>query len=155
SFPKLREDFAAVLARLEKAPVSFSLPNSATGQLQSIKLSSTMFREHLRGLLYSPETTNSLPLVIHYATEGEFRPFGGLVLEYMRALRASGLQIALGMHLGVICSEHVPFITQAEMSRETDGTFYGAERVRVQIKACESWPSSKVNARFIEPVKSD
>ena len=59
------------------------------------------------------------------------------------------------MSLSVICSEHIPFITEDEIKRDTTGTFYGDHRVRTSMKACEQWPKSKVAATFSEPVKSD
>src|SRR5689334_3972338 len=73
SIPKLREDFAAVLARLDKGPVSFDLPNPVTQQMQTVQLSRATFNEHLRGLLYSPDFASVLPLIIHAAAQGNFQ----------------------------------------------------------------------------------
>lgn len=155
SFPKLREDFAAVLVRLDKGPVSFELPNPATRQTQTVRLSRASFNEHLRALLYSPAFARLLPLLIHAAAQGEFQLFGGELLEYAQTLRGPANQLALGMHLSVVCAEHIPFISEADIARETAGSFYGDARVRAQIKACEGWPRGSVSAGFIEPVKSD
>ena len=155
SVPKLRADFAAVLAKLDKAPVIFELPNPATQQMQTVRLSRATFNEHLRGLLYSPDFTSVLPLLIHAAAQGEFQPFGGTVLEFAKTFRGPANQLASGMSLSVICAEHVPFISEADIARETAGSFYGDQRVRAQIKACEGWPHGKVAPGFIEPIKSD
>lgn len=155
SFPKVREDFAAVLARLDKGPVSFELPNPATRQMQAVKLSRTSFNEQLRSLLYRPDYASALPLLIHEAAQGNFEIFGATMLEYARAIRGPANQLAFGMHLSVTCAEHVPFISEADITRETAGTFYGDQRIRAQIKACEGWPRGKVGPEFINPVKSD
>src|SRR5262249_4506690 len=130
-------------------------PNPATGQMQTVKLSRASFNENLRSLLYSPEFSRWLPLLIHAAAEGEFQPFGGTALEVARAFKTPANQLALGMHLSITCAEHTPFITEAEIARETAGSFYGAFRVRAQIKACEGWPRGEVAPAFLEPVKSD
>lgn len=153
--PKLREDFAAVLARLDKGPVSFELPNPVTNQAQTVKLSRATFNELLRGLLYSPDFASVLPLVINAAAHGEFELFGGTVLEFSKAYKGPAGQLATGMSLSVICAEHVPFIKEADIAREISGSFYGDQRIRAQIKACESWPRGKASPSFIEPVKSD
>src|SRR5712692_9088698 len=108
SVPKLREDFAAVLAQLDKGPVSFELPNPATQRMQTVRLSRASFNEHLRGLLYSPEYASVLPLLINAAAQGEFQLFGAAVLEFARTFRGLANQLATGMSLSVICAEHVP-----------------------------------------------
>src|SRR5262249_30638421 len=153
AFPKLREEFASVVAKLRQGPVSFDLRHPVTGQTQTVSLSQAAFNEHLRSLLYSPDVQPYLPLVIHYAAEGEFQPFGDLVVQYARALSSPALQIALGVHLSVTCSEHVPFITEAEIARESAGSFYGDLRVRAQKKACENWPRANIEPSFIKPVE--
>lgn len=155
SFPKLREDFAATLAQLDKAPVSFQLPNPASQQLETVKLSRAAFNEQLRALLYRPDFVAVLPMAIHASAQGNFELFGGTVVELAKASRDPGAQLALGMNLSVVCAEHVPFIREADIARETARSFYGDERVRVAIKACEGWPRGKIEPSFIEPVKSD
>jgi pimeloyl-ACP methyl ester carboxylesterase len=155
SFPKLREDFAEVLAKLDKAPVSFELPNPATKQMETVKLTRAAFNEHLRSLLYSPDFASALPLLIHAAAQGEFQPLGGTILEFSRTFSGPANKLAVGMSLSVICAEHLPFITQAEIAREAAGSFYGDLRVRAQIKACEQWPRGKVGPGFVTPIRSD
>jgi pimeloyl-ACP methyl ester carboxylesterase len=70
-------------------------------------------------------------------------------------IRQIGGQLAKGMQLSVLCAEHIPFITEADIVRETKGTYYGDARIRSYRRACEAWPSVKAPASFLAPVKSD
>jgi hypothetical protein len=63
--------------------------------------------------------------------------------------------IARGMHYSVTCAEFVAFITDADIARELEGTFYGTSRMKIYRSSCEAWPKSKVEASFATPVKSD
>ena len=59
------------------------------------------------------------------------------------------------MQLSVICAEDAPFITGDEIKTTSANSFYGDARVRPTLKACAEWPQAKVEASFLDPVKSD
>jgi pimeloyl-ACP methyl ester carboxylesterase len=152
TFPKLKEEFLSLLARLDKTPASFEAVNPLTGQTQQLKMSRANFMENLRVMLYVPELTSLLPLIIHSAYENDYVPFATYAFVLMRGIDT---QIARGMQLSVLCSEHIPFITDADITRETKGTYYGDEHVADYRRACALWPSVKAPASFLEPVKSN
>ena len=103
-------------------------------------------------MLYVPELTSLLPLIIHSAYENDYIPFATYAFVLVRGIDA---QITRGMQLSVLCSEHIPFITDADIARETKGTYYGDTHVNDYRRACALWPSVKAPASFLEPVRSN
>lgn len=152
TFPKLKSEFADVLARLDKGPITVDVVNLVTNKPQQVSMSRASFAESLRILLYVPELTSMLPLIIHQAYEGDFAPFAAYAFVLIRQIEP---QLASGMGFSVTCSEHVPFITEADITREVTGTYYGEAKVRGAQKTCQEWPSIKAPSSFINPVKSD
>ncbi len=152
AFPKFKEEFAAVLAKLEKAPANFIVVNPVTGIKQQIELSRAAFVDSLRLMLYVPDMISMLPLIIHSAYENDYIPFATYAFLLTRQIDP---QLARGMQLSVLCAEHVPFITDADIKRETTGTYYGDDRVKAYRRTCAEWPSAKTPATFLQPVKSD
>ncbi|MBV9211518.1 MAG: alpha/beta fold hydrolase, partial [Acidobacteria bacterium] len=152
NFPKLKEEFVAILNRLDKTPASFEAVNPLTGQTQQLTMSRASFMDNVRVMLYVPDLTSLLPLIIHSAFENDYIPFATYAFILTRQI---DVQIARGMQLSVLCSEHVPFITDADITRETKGTYYGEANIQDYRKACSIWPSVKAPDSFRDPVKSN
>jgi pimeloyl-ACP methyl ester carboxylesterase len=152
AFPDFRAEFAAVIARLDKGPVSFEMTNPVTKKPERLRMSRGVFGERLRLLLYSPDLSSLVPLLIHEAYKNNFVPFASLA-QYMTRLIAD--QVSMGMYFSVTCPEDALLITEQEIARETANTFIGDYRVRTHIKACEQWPRGKAPADFTSAVKSD
>ncbi len=151
AFPKFREEFDAVLKQFDKGPVEVTTTNVYTRQQEHVTLTRDAFVEDIRLMLYVPNAMSALPLLIHLAAQGNFGPFASTAFQI--AFQIYGL-LAQGMQLSVICGEDVPFITEAEIKRDSAGSFYGDMRVRRIQQACAEWPRAKVPASFLNPVKS-
>ncbi len=152
AFPDFRAEFAAVMARLDKGPVSFEMTNPVTKKSERIRMSRGVFGERLRLLLYSPDLSSLVPLLIHEAYKNNFVPFASLA-QYMTRLIVN--QVAQGMYFSVTCPEDALLITEQEIARDTANTFIGDYRVRTHIKACEQWPRGRVPSDFLSVLKSD
>jgi pimeloyl-ACP methyl ester carboxylesterase len=152
AFPNLREEFQSVLDRLLKGPVSVELINPLTEMPQLVRLGRGVFAERLRMMLYDRAPASLIPLLIHMAYQGDFRPFVLAALPQARGIYQS---LSLGMYFSVTCSESIPFITEEDVKKETTGTFLGAYRVGVHQSACREWPRATVPRNFTSPVKSD
>jgi hypothetical protein len=63
--------------------------------------------------------------------------------------------VADGLNLSVTCVEDIPFITEADVTRDSAGTFEGDARVRAQQRACKFWNVDPAPATFVDPVRSD
>ncbi|HVG29486.1 MAG TPA: alpha/beta fold hydrolase [Pyrinomonadaceae bacterium] len=152
AFPNLRQEFSEVVARLAKAPATFEATNPFNQQKQRITMTREGFMEHIRAALYLPDVMNYLPLLIHDLAGGDYSRFASISYQVFRQLDE---QIARGMHLSVVCSESIPFITEEEIKRETAGTFYGEARIRAYQRACGLWQKGDVPASFRDTKKLD
>jgi pimeloyl-ACP methyl ester carboxylesterase len=152
AFPDLRKEYRTILDRLDKAPAKFEFYNAAARQQQTVTLGRGMFVANLRPILYIPELAAALPYILHQAFENHWD-------SYARAAFAanSGIssQIARGMSFSVLCAEDVPFISDAEAMRETEGTDLGSFLIPVYQAACATWARGKAPDDFFTPVKSD
>jgi pimeloyl-ACP methyl ester carboxylesterase len=151
-FPDLRGDFNAALKQFDNGPVTAEVVNLTTKTAENIKLTQTAFVSHLRALLYIPDAVGSLPLMIHLAAQKEFGMFTTTLKTLVDAI---GGAMSMGMEMSVICSEDVPFITEAEIKAETGGTWMGAQPIRDMQKVCAMWSVRKAPDSFIKPVSSD
>ena len=149
AFPRLREEFAAVLQRFDKGAVTATLTNPETREPQSVSIARGNFVERLRLLLYTTTFARYVPWIVHSAYQGDFLPFESLSIQYN-----PGAILARGMYLTVTCSESIPFITEADIRKETSGTFLGDYRVRIHEQACKEWPRGDIPRSYVEPVTS-
>jgi pimeloyl-ACP methyl ester carboxylesterase len=152
AFPDLRKEFAAVVERLDKGPVTFDTLNPSTGQKERVTMTRNGFAENVRLMLYHPNVMAVMPLLIHQVYRQDYARFGAIAYQ---VFRATDSLIARGMQLSVICAEDTPFITEGDIRQRLAGTFYGEAGARIYQKACAQWPRGEVPARFTEPIKSD
>ncbi|HEX5760927.1 MAG TPA: alpha/beta hydrolase [Thermoanaerobaculia bacterium] len=153
AFPRTREELAAVFERLAKAPVTVELRHPNTGEPLSLRLSRAGFAQGLRYMLYSPSAAVLVPLYVHAAFEGDYRPMAELVAK--QAAMVSGNQLSDGFYLSVTCAEDVPFIDDAAATAAARGTFLGDFRLRAQQAACREWGVPPLPREVLEPVRSD
>jgi pimeloyl-ACP methyl ester carboxylesterase len=150
SFPNLKEEFAAVIARFDHGPLQVNMIDPTTKQMRAIKLERENYVEHLRLLLYSTGAASIVPYVVHQAFQNDFVPFETLAIQFNL-----GPSLARGMYFTVTCSEGTPFISEQDIVDETRGTFLGDRRVRAHIAACKEWPRGNVPDHFTDPLTSD
>jgi hypothetical protein len=153
AFPSIEKETRDLFARLNKAPARVEYSDPKTGAMSSYVIRGDIMAERIRNWLYTRETTQQIPLVIHRAASGDFQPF----LE--RVLWAEGqdptMFIADGMYLSVTCAEDVPFIDVTAAHAADRRTIFGDYRVLEQKRACENWPRGKIGSNYRKPVVSD
>lgn len=151
AYPFLRADLTSVAVQLDKQPAKFQALNPATKKLETIEMSRRAFMDRLVSILYSPDTSRFLPYLIHHAGQGDFGPYAAVVASVVPQLEAG---INRGMYFSVVCAEDLPWITDADLKKETSGTLTGDERVLSGRAACKDWPRADISADFLQPVKS-
>jgi pimeloyl-ACP methyl ester carboxylesterase len=140
AFPDPKADLDAVLKRLEAKPAP-----------RLTRLSRNTAAQTVRYLLYRPAGVSSLPLLLRSAASGDLEPLAQAAREIAAAMLTSSPG---GLYLSVTCAEDVAFVDSKEAARLAQGTFMGEARVRQQAAACAEWPSAKIPASFLEPVRS-
>jgi pimeloyl-ACP methyl ester carboxylesterase len=94
----------------------------------------------LQTLQYSANTAVLIPTLLKSAAAGDFSPLdsvlAGLREEYLG-------QLALGLHLTIVCGEDLPF-----------GELETVSALRAEYaRACRGWPAAPVATNFHEPVR--
>jgi pimeloyl-ACP methyl ester carboxylesterase len=152
AYPKLEERFHALLAQLEEAPARVSAPHPVTGETLELEVGRELFVGNLRALLYAPEASVLVPLVIDRATTGDWRPFLGLAGQLSGGF-VKGMSV--GLFLSVMCSEDAPFVKPGDVTRESAGSFVGDASGRWMLEACSVWPRGPLPQGYREPVRSE
>jgi pimeloyl-ACP methyl ester carboxylesterase len=151
-FPGVRKDFQAVMDRLSQGPVEVELAHPGTGQATRIRLSRDVVADGIRLLLYSNESAAALPLFLRQAAAGDWKPFVQTVVAMKLGVEPI---LARGLSFSVLCSEDIPSIDPAEVSRRIAGSFLGDYWIRRQTAACALWPHARIDPAQREPIRSD
>jgi pimeloyl-ACP methyl ester carboxylesterase len=147
AYPKLREEFNAVMLRLDSGTVRVSIPTRAE--------EATLYRgrvaEWMRSKLYRPKSATILPWMIHQAYAGDWSP---LVKDLLSDAHDADPAFSFGLFFSITCSEDVAFIQEQDIATETKSTFLGDYRVRQQQAACQKWPTKTLPKDYRTPVHS-
>lgn len=147
AYPELRQEWAGILAQLERSPMQVSFVRD--GRAERIEISRGPFGEAFRSLLLATPGQRNVPYLIHQMASGNFQPF----LEPLLATGAPG--IAEGLYLSVTCGEDTGRIESSEIAASAEGTFLGRYRVDEQVAACREWPSSRLPTEQFGAVRLD
>jgi pimeloyl-ACP methyl ester carboxylesterase len=151
TYPNLRETIATMRAQLARRPLRVAIQDPRTGEREFISVNESIFLSGLFRPLYVAELASLLPHGISAAANGDFNPLLAQNLEFADDVSEN---LALGMHLSVICAEDIPRITPEDLAA-VSGAFFGRALVDDFIRACKIWPRGKVPADFYDPVRSD
>lgn len=151
TYPDLRASIAALRSRLSRRPVRASIQDPRTGARETIQVNENVFLSGLFRPLYVAEMASLLPYGVAAAASGDFNPLLAQNLEFTADISEN---LAVGMHLSVVCSEDVPRISREDLDT-LDASFFGRTLVDDFVRACGLWPRGKLPADFYEPVVSD
>lgn len=150
AFPDLRDDFHALLGRLDKAPVTLEIRNSKTRAVERIALTSDVFAGALRQALGDGAVHPRIPLAIRGALAGNFAPIASTIVQTGSLLDS----LALGMNLSITCAEDASSLSPAAERRDSANTFERDPTTETLRLACANWPIGAVPASYNQPVRS-
>jgi pimeloyl-ACP methyl ester carboxylesterase len=116
AYPKLREQYAAVAARVASGAVKLELPDPRTARPIKIDMNSEHFLGTVHSILYSAADTRRLPFLIHSAYLGRWQPF--VARRNAAGDFSSDGPVAQLLHLSVVCAEDLPRLTPALASAD-------------------------------------
>lgn len=149
AFPDLRNEFWAVMKRLDQGPVKQTVKHPKTGQPIELSISKSPFTTALRSMQYSPFQSVRIPLYVHKAAQGDYSP---MILQALDYFNDTGW--AIGQYLAITCAEDVARFGPQDIPAWIEGTYQGDDRIRQQVAACSFWPKATVAAGFWEPLTS-
>ena len=147
-FPTLAESLATVIAELGQSPAKLQVMHPTTGEPNKFFLTRDKFLGVLRLALYAPNTRSLLPLAIDRAAAGDYLPVLGLY-----SLTMNGLDLAMGMHHAVLCSEDIHRLT-SDLAEQIGQSTIGASMLDQMSDACAVWPADPVGDEFAKPIAS-
>ena len=147
AFPNLREEFRELVARLDSGEVRVAIP----GRSGTFPIHRGRVMEWFRSLNYRPSTAAELPWMIHQAYTENFSPFVEGVLSSARGADAG---LSFGLFFSITCNDDIAYMSEADIVRETQGTFLADYRARQQQAACRDWPKVVNRTDYRTPVRS-
>lgn len=149
-YPKLKEEFAEVLNRLNKQPALYAYTDTTTKRTTTVTIRKGMFSELIRTIMYSVDGQRKLPGIIHEVYNGNFEPI--VIRAINRSINYN--EISDAFYLCVTCSEDVPFMDTTKILHNTTNTFLGDYRIRQELKACEQWTRYELEDDYLTPVQT-
>ena len=151
TYPDLRVMIVSLRGQLQRRPARATIQDPRTGDRATISVNENVFLSGLFRPLYVAELASLLPLGVSAAVSGDFNPLLAQNLELADDIAEN---LAVGMHLSVICAEDIPRITREDL-QALNQSFFGRALVDDFIRACSIWPRGKLPADYYTPVKSD
>ncbi len=151
TYPDLRATIAALRSRLSRRPERTSIQDPRTGVREVIQVNESVLLSGIFRPLYVAEMASLLPLGLVSAAAGDFNPLLAPNLEFASDISEN---LAVGMHLSVICAEDIARVTRQELD-VLDASFFGRALVDDFVRACSIWPRGKLPADYYEPHTSD
>jgi pimeloyl-ACP methyl ester carboxylesterase len=151
AYPRLHEDFAALLAKAHEKPLVTWVRHPVTGARTQVHLSEFSFVDAVRVMLYQSETARQLPFLIGQASSGDFNPFAEVALRSVRGMYSGA---RTGLNYSITCNEFVNRIRPEDIAGATRGRFLGAWRINGQVALCKEWPKTRVPSDYLAPFHS-
>lgn len=152
AFPTLKADTEALFARLERDRPVVRGVHPRTGAPLELPLTRRDVALVVFRALYIPEAVSLLPRVLTEASAGSYQ--GLLALAFSSPPEGDKRDLAMGMHLSVVCAEDFPRITP-EARAGVDATgFLGAAMFEAQYGGCAFWPRGEISESYYAPVTS-
>lgn len=148
TFPALRDEFQALLNRLESSPKEITIPHPVTSKPLALTVTREMITNMVFNTLYAADLVATLPLSIHAAYANE---------DYVPLVSQAFLlnaDLYDGMFYAVTCTEDAPLISTERAAQHSNGTVFGNRTVDF-TEICDAWPKGAVSDEFRAPVNSD
>ena len=152
-FPDVADEFTRLQSRLAGSPVTVEVPDPVTWQTEAVPFGHEQLAGALRLLSYHPNTVALMPLLIHEAAAGDYRP---LAAQFLMAARSVLDALSMGMHNAVVCTEDAPFFGDEDVSREQlEVTYMGPVQLDSLEAICSEWPRGILDDDLRLPLATD
>jgi len=149
AFPDLHADLRTVIARLDQGPVKQEIEDPKTHKPVALSIGKGAFTTTLRSMQYSAFLSARIPLYVHLAAQGDYRP-----MIQMTILDRTDAGWDIGAYLSITCAEDVARIDPQAVPAIVANTYQGDDRIRDQKAACAFWPRARVPESFFQPLES-
>ncbi|ARD43757.1 alpha/beta fold hydrolase [Colwellia sp. PAMC 21821] len=149
-YPDLAKEFSAITDKLLQAPVTVEIAHPRLGTNTAFTISNDKFISAIQMQLYSMETRSLVPLLIHQAYLGNYKPLAGLIAQ-----GEGGMGIYIGLHFNIVCNEDYPKISADMKADDADNSFAKGMSLVMVGKVCSAWPKYQPSNEFYQTVTAD
>ena len=149
-YPDLAKEFSAITDKLLQAPVTVEIAHPRLGTKTAFTISNDKFISAIQMQLYSMETRSLVPLLIHQAYLGNYKPLAGLIAQ-----GEGGMGIYIGLHFNIVCNEDYPKISADMKVEDADNNFAKGMSLVMVGKVCSVWPKYQPSNEFYQTVTAD
>ena len=149
AFPRLAEEFDALLQQLADKPVKVEVAGPKKGEHVAITLDAEVLGAFVTSALFGADRIHDLPLLIHLAAKGDRSPIARRLAEIYREPN----EVPNGVYYSIICNEELHFDATA-LAAAVAGTFMGGLRIDRDLLACRQWPHGWEPKNYWAPVVS-
>jgi pimeloyl-ACP methyl ester carboxylesterase len=149
AFPDLRQEFNALVDRLDKNPVKVSLRHPVSGEEVTLTLDRKELGFALQILSYEPETAALIPLLIHSASVDNH--YDLLLAQAMTSQGSLSDALSTGVYYSALCAEDVPFYPAQPLA----GASFLPDATAQMKSFCQAWNVPAAAASFKDPVTSN
>ena len=149
-YPNLAQEFAEINAKLSQSPVTVEIAHPRLGSKTQFSISKDKFISTIQMQLYSMQTRSLIPLLIHQAYIGDYKPLAGLIAQ-----GEGGMGIYIGLHFNIVCNEDYPKISAKMKADDAENDFAQGMSLEMVGKACSAWPKYQPSAEFYQTVTAD
>lgn len=152
AFPNLREEFYALVDRLNENSASIQVTNYETGEVLPALLDGDTMIYVVIQMLYSTDLIPLIPRAIYQVRAGNYD-----VMETMLSNVAFDTSINYGMYYSVFCAEEVDFdpaqVTHEGLPPQLEAL--EGDSPREFLETCAAWDVEPLPAEAGQPVQSD
>lgn len=149
-YPDLAKEFSAITDKLLQAPATVEIAHPRLGTNTAFTISNDKFISAIQMQLYSMETRSLVPLLIHQAYLGNYKPLAGLIAQ-----GEGGMGIYIGLHFNIVCNEDYPKISADMKVEDADNNFAKGMSLVMVGKVCSVWPKYQPSNEFYQTVTAD
>jgi len=136
AFPELEKNFNDVLASFGETGKEVTVKDANTGEAVTFTLKRNVFVNVLRSILYVPEFSRMIPIIIKQAQNNNYQTLAAITAAF------GDPGMALGASLTILCSEEFSRITDSEITNLKEQGFVGDAFINVYRDACKLWPQA-------------
>lgn len=149
-YPDVAKEFAAISERLSLSPAKVEIAHPRLGSNIEFVISKDKFISAVQMQLYSMQTRSLIPLLIHQAYLGDYKPLAGLIAQ-----SEGGMGIYVGLHFNIVCNEDYPRISAEMKTADADNNFAKGMSLEMVGRACAAWPKYQPSEDFYQTVNAD
>jgi pimeloyl-ACP methyl ester carboxylesterase len=147
AFPNLKQEFAEVLARVRRAPITVPLTNPATGQ--PLVITPLLFETTIHEALVDTPTVAVVPKLIHLIYTEDWKALAELLAPYLNDASATSQWNI--MNLTILCFEDWAKDRPAETTAASASsylTYDDIQALAVPANICAEMPRPKAEALY-------